>query len=300
MAASSAGLVGAVLLIALVAASWPQIIEAICPRRLAASAGAVSNVRDELEKQLGRLLILVARQLDNSRGQIASLDQAASELTTVGDEAELRSVMSRLASRNQIALEDACDLEHKLVESQAHVATLKQRLRAAERLASLDTLTSVANRRGFEQFIASEIQLSHEDGTPLCLVMADIDYFKAINDTHGHAAGDEVLRQFADLLSKSLRASDLVARYGGEEFAIVLPRTPMGSAFNVAERIRNKFAETTWQVGRLTASFGIAEIREGECAKDLIERADQKLYEAKRKGRNQTAVSHSIEGSAAA
>jgi len=101
----------------------------------------------------------------------------------------------------------------------------------------------------------------------------------------------------ADLLSKSVKGNDLVARYGGEEFAIVLPRTPMSNAFDVAERIRAKFEMSggsdesiTGEFGQLTASFGVAEIREGEAPSALIERADQMLYEAKHKGRNKTVI----------
>ena len=116
-----------------------------------------------------------------------------------------------------------------------------------------------------------------------------------MNDTYGHAAGDRVLKAFAELLSKNVRGSDLVARYGGEEFAIVLPRTPMGNAFVIAERIRSKFElhggpdeSIANEFGRLTASFGIAEISDGEPPIALVQRADQMLYEAKNKGRNRT------------
>src|SRR4029079_9349840 len=124
-------------------------------------------------------------------------------------------------------------LEGRLKAAQDQASALRTRLRQAEKLAALDPLTSVANRRPFEQFISSEIERSRARGTPLCLIMADIDHFKKVNDKHGHSAGDKVLKAFADLLTKSVRGGDLVARYGGEEFAVVLPQTPMGDAFRI-------------------------------------------------------------------
>ena len=261
----------------------------------------VNTVRDELERQLGRLIVLIAGHLENSKDHIASLKDTNAHLATVTSATELREVVQSLISKNEQSQRHTSDLETRLKEAQAQAATLRQRLTQAERLASLDPLTSVANRRRFEQFVGAEIDKSHEDGTPLCLIMTDIDHFKKVNDTYGHSAGDGVLKAFADLLSNNVRASDLVARYGGEEFAIVLPRTPMGNAFVIAERIRSKFElhggpdETLAnEFGRLTASFGVAEIREGEPPSALIQRADQMLYEAKNKGRNRTMIWSSV------
>jgi diguanylate cyclase len=257
--------------------------------------GDVNIVRDELERQLGRLIVLIAGHLQNSKDHAASLKDTNAHLATVTSAAELRGVVQSLISKNEQSQHQTSDLEARLREAQAQAETLRQRLNQAEKLASLDPLTSIANRRRFEQFVAMEIDKSHQDGTPLCLIMTDIDHFKKVNDTFGHSAGDRVLKAFADLLTNNVRGSDLVARYGGEEFAIVLPRTPMGNAFVIAERIRSKFElhggpdETLVnEFGRLTASFGVAEIREGEPPSVLIERADQMLYEAKNKGRNRT------------
>jgi diguanylate cyclase (GGDEF)-like protein len=210
---------------------------------------------------------------------------------------DLREVVHALLSKSKKNEREMGDLEARLKEAQDQASSLRQRLSHAEKLASLDPLTSVANRRRFEQFLAAAVNNSHEGGTPLCLIMTDIDRFKEVNDTYGHAAGDKVLKGFADLLAKKVRGSDLIARYGGEEFALVLPKTPMGDAFRIAERIRKSFElhggpdETLRkEFGRLTASFGIAQIFEGEVPRALIQRADQMLYEAKEKGRNRTII----------
>lgn len=272
----------------------PASVAAESPAR---TQGDVNAVRDELERQLGRLIVLIAGQLENSKDHVASLRNTNAHLASVTSASELRQVVQSLISTNQTNERQTRDLEARLKEAQDQASALRQRLTQAEKLAALDPLTSVANRRRFEQFIAAAVSSSHEDGTPLCLIMTDIDHFKEVNDTHGHAAGDRVLKAFADLLSKHVRGSDLVARYGGEEFSLVLPKTPMGDAFGIAEQIRRGFErhggpdETpVTEFGRLTASFGIAQILEGEPPSALIQRADQMLYEAKEKGRNRTMI----------
>lgn len=263
----------------------------------------VDAVRDELERQLGRLIVLIAGQLENSKDHVASLKDANAHLTTVTNVGDLREVVQALVAMTKRNEREMCDLEERLQDAQDQASSLRERLSHAERLASLDPLTSIANRRGFEQFLAAAVNNSHEDGTPLCLIMTDIDRFKEVNDTYGHAAGDRVLKAFADLLSKKVRGSDLVARYGGEEFAMVLPKTPMGDAFGIAERIRKTFElhggpdeALQKEFGHLTASFGIAQIFEGELPRALIQRADQMLYEAKQKGRNRTIIWSSSSG----
>ncbi len=257
----------------------------------------VTAVRDELERQLGRLIVLIASQLKNSTDHVASLKDTNAHLATVTDVTEIRDVVQSLIEKNETNERQTRDLEQRLKEAQDQASVLKQRLSQAEKLASLDPLTSVANRRRFEQFIADEVQRSHQLGTPLCLIMTDIDHFKKVNDRYGHSAGDSVLKAFAELLSRSVRGGDLVARYGGEEFAVVLPQTPMGDAFGIAERIRCTFERNGGvdeavvnDLGRMTASFGVAEIREGEPPSELVRRADQMLYEAKHSGRNTTMI----------
>jgi diguanylate cyclase len=257
--------------------------------------GEVSAVRDELERQLGRLIVLITDQLKSSKDHVASLKDTNTHLATVKSAGELREVLHSLIAKNESKEHQTRDLEARLQQAQEQAAMLQQRLVRAEKLAALDPLTSLANRRRLEQFLSAEVDQSHETGTPLCLIMTDIDHFKKVNDTYGHFAGDRVLKEFADLLASNVRGCDLVARYGGEEFAIVLPKTPMGDAFGLAERIRRLFERqggaakaVTHEYGRLTASFGVAEILDAEPTSALIQRADQMLYQAKNAGRNRT------------
>jgi len=257
----------------------------------------VPVVRDELERALGKQMVLIADQLEHSKDHVESLKDTNARLASVTSVAQLADVVRSLISRNESNERQTRDLEARLKEAQDQATMLRKQLTRAEKLASLDPLTSVANRRRFEQFIAAEVDQSHATGTPLCLVMTDIDHFKQVNDTYGHSVGDRVLKAFADLLSSNVRKGDLVARYGGEEFAVVLPRTPMGDAFALAERLRRTLERQGGRrrtaidrLGPLTASFGVAEIREGEPPSALIQRADQMLYEAKTKGRNRTVI----------
>jgi diguanylate cyclase (GGDEF)-like protein len=160
-------------------------------------------------------------------------------------------------------------------------------------LSSRDALTGLANRRAFELALAREADRVARSGEPALLLILDIDHFKRINDNHGHAAGDEVIRAVALALQDSVRPMDLVARVGGEEFAIVLPNC--GAAFGeaVAERVRRRIESMPVQVSRgsplpVTASVGGAFAPQWvRCTPSLwLERADQQLYLAKAQGRN--------------
>ncbi len=255
----------------------------------------ITEARVELEKQFSQFLVLVGEQLKSSERHTNALDILSGRLDGVTSEAELRAIVQKLIASNEAYQREAQDLEHRLEKAQAKARELKQRAKDAEKLASIDPLTSVANRRKFDEELEKQVAVSHQDETPLCLMMADIDLFKTINDKFGHRTGDAVLRQFAELVEGMVRTTDLVARYGGEEFAIILPRAPLGNAYEIAERIRQAVQSHTWNNPgsgevSLTSSFGIADIRDGELAVDLINRADQMLYEAKKRGRNRTMI----------
>jgi len=170
--------------------------------------------------------------------------------------------------------------------------TLLQRSRSerrrAEYLSKHDLLTGLGNRRKLDEILAVEINRLHRHGGSLCLSIADIDHFKNINDSHGHAAGDEVLSQFGELLSLHKRPTDTAARIGGEEFVVLMPHTNIKEALGAAERLRTaltgkKFASLNQPV---TLSIGVAELQNGENAAALLQRADRALYRAKRAGRN--------------
>ncbi|RIH86090.1 Diguanylate cyclase DosC [Calidithermus terrae] len=148
-----------------------------------------------------------------------------------------------------------------------------------------DFLTGLPNRRGLERALARELALAERSGEPLCLVLFDLDAFKRVNDTFGHAAGDKALRLVARAARERLRRSDWAGRWGGEEFVAVLPGTSLLAAEAIAQRLRKAVSVLEPVPGcRLSISLGVAAYRPGESAAELLERADALHYRAKRAG----------------
>ena len=167
---------------------------------------------------------------------------------------------------------------HRLVRRPA-----REHSQALRRLALHDSLTGAANRRGFMDRLAQ----AQQQQALLSLVMIDIDHFKRINDRHGHAAGDGVLREVAARLRRQMRGADLLGRLGGEEFALLLPATDLAGALAQAELARQALRREPMVIaGTVTASFGVAQWDGSESAADWLHRADLALYQAKAKGRN--------------
>jgi diguanylate cyclase (GGDEF)-like protein len=160
-----------------------------------------------------------------------------------------------------------------------------------ERLAVTDGLTGVFNHRRFQEQLQGELIRSERHKRPLGVLMVDVDFFKKVNDSMGHPAGDELLRRLAAVLSTDLRQTDMIARYGGEEFAVILPETTKSEAMQVAERMRQAVEErintgTPWPT-RVTVSIGVATFPEdGTTGEAVLTAADQAMYVAKRQGRN--------------
>lgn len=194
--------------------------------------------------------------------------------------------------------------ELDLIEQTTSLAAIAlERAKATEllhRMATVDMLTGIPNRQHFLALGHREIARVQRTGEPLALCMIDIDRFKSINDTHGHAAGDEALKRMAATLAKSLRSADICGRLGGEEFAFLLPETALNDARQVAERLREDVANIAAlpvastaaaapgpaQEQSITVSIGVCQLRDGESLDQLMVRADAALYKAKRGGRN--------------
>jgi diguanylate cyclase (GGDEF)-like protein/PAS domain S-box-containing protein len=186
--------------------------------------------------------------------------------------------------------ERTLELERSNAEKLDMLARLEAARAALEQLSRQDPLTGLANRREFGERAAIERERAERSRSPLSLAMLDIDRFKDVNDRHGHALGDQVLREIAAILQRECRVADLVSRYGGEEFALALPDTDLPEALAVCERIRTAIQSHDWARLRhglqLSISIGVATRALGESVDAALARADALLYQAKHRGRN--------------
>jgi diguanylate cyclase (GGDEF)-like protein len=198
----------------------------------------------------------------------------------------------RMAGESEARYEE---LEQRMLSLQRENLDLVVKNRTLSEVSSRDALTGLYNRWFVIEKIDSEMNRAMRHGSPMSLIMLDIDHFKRVNDTWGHGVGDQVLQAIGKLLRESCRVYDVPGRYGGEEFCIVLPETKPGNTGVVAERIRSRLEETELPCGEtsisVTASIGIAgmdlpEINELLSPAALIDRADRALYSAKNRGRN--------------
>lgn len=159
-----------------------------------------------------------------------------------------------------------------------------------KKMALTDTLTGLDNRRALYAKVDNEIERAKRSHYPISLIIGDIDYFKKINDTHGHHIGDHVLIEVAAIFKESIRKTDIAARWGGEEFLLILPEMPLADAVIKAQTIRQKLkAEPIWYEKTaipISMTMGVAQIKQDETLAECIQRADCALYNGKRKGRN--------------
>jgi len=189
----------------------------------------------------------------------------------------------------------------KLNETREDLDELQKKFEQAKTEAMLDFLTGVANRKAFDEALATCAGAAASGASDLCLLLIDIDHFKRFNDTFGHIVGDEVLKFVTKKTREIVRGRDFLARFGGEEFVVILPGTPLEGAKTVAENIRAFFAETNLKststskkLGMITVSIGAAYYRSGEPLEDFINRCDQALYFAKNTGRNRVATESDV------
>ncbi len=188
-------------------------------------------------------------------------------------------------------------LKERLDESQSEIEKLRQEVDRAREEAIADSLTGLVNRRGFDLALAACLAGMDVSGNGPCLLIADIDHFKMVNDAYGHLFGDKVLRSVAQILKANIKGRDTAARYGGEEFVVLLPETELDGARALAEKIRATIeksrirrTDNRQEIAQITVSFGVAGYCRGESAREFIDRADNALYVSKNRGRNRVTV----------
>jgi two-component system, cell cycle response regulator len=196
--------------------------------------------------------------------------------------------LTRPVDRNELVARVRTQLRKK-----RYADRLRHNVQLSLEMAITDQLTGLHNRRYMSRHLDNLIASAKKNGKPLAFVIMDIDYFKSVNDSHGHDIGDEVLKEFANRIAANVRGIDLACRYGGEEFVVVMPDTDVDFAYSVSERLRHSIETTPFRISRspnslnLTISIGIAALEgNGDNAEALLHRADQALYSAKKTGRN--------------
>lgn len=254
---------------------------------------------------LAASLVLAAAAWFGVRRLGSDLQMLASAAERIGTSDARERIPLGRSSREVLTLSHALarmtdrliDLQASLEEQvAARTAQLEAANTALEKLARRDALTGVLNRRGFEPKAQLLFDLALRGGRPLCLCLVDADHFKTVNDTYGHAVGDEVLKAIAGCLASRMRRTDLLARWGGEEFVLMLPDTSIDMASDLADALRKTIAAFEQLLpARVTVSIGLAQLKgTDESIAALLDRADRALYAAKNGGRDQVSTLASL------
>jgi len=267
--------------------------------------------RNEIEKLQDALSKTVSDAITQNREFGALLQTELRALQQATGDREIEQLQEILVGGLEELIQGQNSLNVKLHKTDSYLRLIKadssrlqDELNKVRLLSLTDEFTGLPNRRAFMRRLQDEISRSHRYGVSLALAMMDLDEFKAINDLHGHATGDAVLKCFASEALTVLRHHDLVARYGGEEFAVLLPNTTQEGAAAAIQKVRNRalqvacdFQGTEFRLP--TFSTGIALYAAGESHIDLIDRADRALYRAKRLGRNRIELEQGLPPTAA-
>jgi diguanylate cyclase len=246
-----------------------------------------------LKEAMDRVLAGIRGYLEENLTYKADLEGIDAGLAAGADPARAREAIAALRAANRRMEEKAAQLSDELEAARREIFALRETVEEVERLALVDALTQVGNRRFFDQTLQTDMAACVASGADLCLALADIDRFKAINDKFGHVVGDHLLKAFAEILTSRAKGRGKAARYGGEEFALLFPGLPFPEARRIIESLRRDLEGKRWVVGPneqplgvVTASFGLAKLAPGESAESFIHRADSRLLQAKALGRN--------------
>jgi diguanylate cyclase len=241
----------------------------------------------------------VMEMIDEALGSTAaygeSLEEFSNGLSGSVDRNRIRELLAAAVRATHQVTQTNRQLETRLKDTRAEMESLRETLESVRVEAVTDPVTGISNRKHFQDMLHKAVETADGHGTPLALIVIDIDHFKRFNDLYGHLTGDQVLRLVGMTMREQVKSRATLARFGGEEFGIILPDATAEEARALAEAIRHSVLNrelikrsTGESLGRITVSVGVASFRTGETAMSLLERADQSMYAAKRGGRNRT------------
>jgi len=252
----------------------------------------IERIRKDLRKILNKIL----DHISDAGGQVTAfksvIGKFSQELKQDLDVNAVARVVEGILAETKTIVLTGDQLNKRLQASANEVEILSRNIEQIKEQATTDLLTGIKNRRYLATAFLQEAHNADAEGKDLCLIFADIDHFKRINDTFGHLVGDKVIRVTAEVLKDCVKGRDLVVRFGGEEFVILLYDTPLKGALILAEKIRTHFKNLNWKrndtsefIGPVHLSFGVARYRTGESLESIIQRADRVLYKSKQDGR---------------
>lgn len=264
-------------------------------------ARQISDAQQRLKNLLAGFIARVGELTESTSSYHEVLSDCATRISEADSLDALADVVSLLLVRTHQTRETASRSAEELSELREQVETanqsvlvLQRELEETSQLVRLDPLTGALNRKGLDEVLEREMARMQRLGTQLCVVVLDVDNFKAINDSHGHLVGDEVLRHIANVLRETLRGNDSVVRFGGEEFVLLLPGVGVEEASHVVQRLQReltrRFFLANAQKLLLTFSAGITGFSQGEHPSEVIDRADKAMYAAKHAGKNRVMV----------
>lgn len=255
---------------------------------------SLTEIADRLEDTMSKVQVFVGSAEGDTKAYGQALENFSGQMSvSVQNSTSLTSLISNLITDTKEMQVQTRTLEDRLHKSTREIVELRKSVDELKHEAETDALTGVANRKSFDEQLVKLADKATETGTPLSMLLVDIDHFKIFNDTWGHQVGDQVLKLMARTLVENVKGQDFPARYGGEEFAILLPGTSLQDAVIVGNTIRTALQgkklvkkSTGEDMGRITISIGAALLSSSDNLAGFVHRADEALYLAKREGRN--------------
>jgi len=253
----------------------------------------IRDAGDQLNKELASVAQAIKQAQKSSELYGVSLAGAGRDLEQQTEPAAIKKLVETLSAATKKVQKENKSLEKRLAESTAEVGRLRDHLEQVRRDATTDALTSLANRKAFDDELDRACHEAADKGEPLSLAVLDIDHFKQFNDNWGHQTGDQVIRYVSSVIGRMAPPPRFAARYGGEEFAMIFPGESAADVLQTLEDIREEISSrslkrrsTNDDLGAITVSAGLAELTAGESMDSLLGRADEALYASKRTGRN--------------
>jgi diguanylate cyclase len=251
------------------------------------------RINEEIRRVINELCKSTASADYEASRFTQSLVHYGDELEAKCDDCSIEKIVQNLLADTRIMQAVAVKMQAQMDDSKREIQLLRDQLVQLRTESLTDALTGLTNRKGFTQKIEAALAEHETLSDGCCVLMVDIDRFKAINDTFGHLIGDKVIQFVATTMRKQVKGKDTVARFGGDEYIILLPETTLAGAISVGENIRSAIEKTRIKrldsgepIGSVTVSIGVAEFQAGESVNQLLNRADAALYQSKNKGRN--------------